>query len=72
MGSVQRMLRYYRGFNTRKNFILKLKRWCIRNVWPLCVNLADVVLSTSQMAKYAGDDPAKEFIIGTEAGLIIG
>lgn len=32
--------------------------------------LADVVLSTSQMARYAKEDPAKEFIIGTESGLI--
>ena len=43
-------------------------------VHPEClasvVNLADVVISTSQMAKYVKDDPAKEFIIGTEAGLI--
>jgi len=43
-------------------------------VHPEClasvVALADVVLSTSQMAKYAKEDPAKEFIIGTEAGLL--
>lgn len=43
-------------------------------VHPEClaavVALADVVLSTSQMAKYAKEDPAKEFIIGTESGLI--
>ena len=32
--------------------------------------LADVVLSTSQMAKYVKEDPGKEFIIGTESGLI--
>ena len=32
--------------------------------------LADVVLSTSQMAKYVKEDPADEFIIGTESGLI--
>ncbi|MFH1281258.1 MAG: quinolinate synthase NadA [Candidatus Omnitrophota bacterium] len=43
-------------------------------VHPEClasvVALADVVLSTSQMAKYAKEYPAKEFIIGTESGLI--
>ncbi|MDD5130020.1 MAG: quinolinate synthase NadA [Candidatus Omnitrophica bacterium] len=43
-------------------------------VHPEClaavVSLADVVLSTSQMAKYVKDDPAKEFIIGTESGLL--
>jgi len=37
---------------------------------PAVVALADVILSTSQMAKYAKEDPAKEFIIGTESGLI--
>ncbi len=43
-------------------------------VHPEClasvVALADVVLSTSQMAKYVQEDPAKEFIVGTESGLI--
>ena len=43
-------------------------------VHPEClasvVALADLVLSTSQMAKYVQDDSAKEFIIGTESGLI--
>ena len=43
-------------------------------VHPEClasvVALADVVLSTSQMAKYVKEDLAREFIIGTEAGLI--
>jgi quinolinate synthase len=43
-------------------------------VHPEClasvVALADVVLSTSQMAKYAKEDSAREFIVGTEAGLI--
>jgi len=37
---------------------------------PSVVALADAVLSTSQMAKYAKDNPAKEFIVGTEAGLV--
>lgn len=43
-------------------------------VHPEClasvVVLADAVLSTSQMAKYVKEDPAKEFIVGTESGLI--
>jgi quinolinate synthase len=43
-------------------------------VHPEClasvVALADVVLSTSQMAKYAKENPGKEFIVGTEAGLV--
>jgi len=37
---------------------------------PEVVNMADVVLSTSQMCKYAKESTAKEFIIGTEAGLV--
>ncbi len=37
---------------------------------PQVVALADVVLSTSQMAKYAKEDPADEFIVGTESGLL--
>ncbi|MBU0547337.1 MAG: quinolinate synthase NadA [Candidatus Omnitrophica bacterium] len=43
-------------------------------VHPECLSsvvaLADVVLSTSQMGKYAKDNPAKEFIVGTESGLV--
>ena len=43
-------------------------------VHPECLSsvvaLADVVLSTSQMGKYAKESPAKEFIVGTEAGLV--
>jgi len=43
-------------------------------VHPECLSsvvaLADVVLSTSQMGKYAKENPAKEFIVGTEAGLV--
>ncbi|MEI6831131.1 MAG: quinolinate synthase NadA [Candidatus Omnitrophota bacterium] len=43
-------------------------------VHPEClasvVSLADAVLSTSQMSKYAAANPAKEFIVGTELGLI--
>ena len=34
------------------------------------VALADVVLSTSMMAKYAKESDAKEFIVGTETGII--
>ncbi len=43
-------------------------------VHPECLSsvvaLADAVLSTSQMSKYARENPAKEFIVGTESGLI--
>jgi len=37
---------------------------------PQVVAMADAVLSTSRMAKYAKETDAKEFIIGTEVGLI--
>jgi len=37
---------------------------------PQVVSLADEVLSTSQMAKFAKASEAKEFIVGTEVGLI--
>ncbi len=37
---------------------------------PQVVALADAVVSTSQMAKYAKENEAKEFIVGTEVGLI--
>ena len=43
-------------------------------VHPECLSsvvaLADAALSTSQMSKYAKENPAKEFIVGTEIGLI--
>jgi len=43
-------------------------------VHPECLSsvaaLADAVLSTSQMSKYAKESPAKEFIVGTEVGLV--
>ena len=43
-------------------------------VHPECLSsvvaLADAVLSTSQMSKYAQENPAKEFIVGTESGLV--
>ncbi|MBP7215862.1 MAG: quinolinate synthase NadA [Candidatus Omnitrophica bacterium] len=37
---------------------------------PSVVALADVALSTSQMSKYARETEVKEFIVGTEVGLI--
>jgi quinolinate synthase len=37
---------------------------------PQVVALADAVLSTSQMAKFAKETDAKEIIVGTEVGLI--
>jgi quinolinate synthase len=37
---------------------------------PQVVAMADAVLSTSQMAKFAKENPSKEFIVGTEAGLV--
>lgn len=37
---------------------------------PSVVAMADTVLSTSQMARFAKENPAKEFIVGTEAGLV--
>ena len=43
-------------------------------VHPECtaevVALADAVLSTSQMTRYVKENPAKTFLIGTEAGLL--
>ncbi|MDZ4168094.1 MAG: quinolinate synthase NadA [Coriobacteriia bacterium] len=37
---------------------------------PDVVDLADAVLSTSQMLAFAADDPADEFVVVTESGLI--
>jgi quinolinate synthase len=37
---------------------------------PEVVSLADAVLSTSQMAKFAKESEAEEFIVGTEVGLL--
>jgi len=37
---------------------------------PSVANLADAVLSTSQMGKFANTSDAKEIIVGTEVGLI--
>jgi len=43
-------------------------------VHPECtaevIAIADAVLSTSQMARYVKENPAKKFLIGTEEGLI--
>src|SRR3989338_3084160 len=37
---------------------------------PSVVALADAVLSTSKMCRFAGETPAREIIVGTEVGLI--
>lgn len=37
---------------------------------PAACALADAILSTSQMVKFAQETPAKEIIVGTETGLI--
>ncbi len=37
---------------------------------PVVVSMADTVLSTSKMCKFAKETDAKEFIVGTEVGLI--
>ncbi len=37
---------------------------------PEVVSLADAVLSTSQMARFARETPAREIIVGTEVGLV--
>ena len=39
---------------------------------PEVVDLADAVLSTSQMLSFAADSPASEFVVVTEAGLLHG
>ena len=38
-------------------------------VEPVC-NLADEILSTGGMCRYAGTDDINEFIVGTESGII--
>ncbi|MDD5464837.1 MAG: quinolinate synthase NadA [Candidatus Omnitrophica bacterium] len=53
-----------------KKFHPKAKVMVHPECLPSVVALADAVLSTSQMAKYARENPAKEFIVGTEAGLV--
>ncbi|MCK9594304.1 MAG: quinolinate synthase NadA [Candidatus Omnitrophica bacterium] len=37
---------------------------------PEAVAMADAVLSTSQMGKFAAENDAKEFIVGTEVGVV--
>jgi quinolinate synthase len=37
---------------------------------PQVINVADAVLSTSKMCEYAKNSKAKEFIVGTEVGII--
>lgn len=53
-----------------KKFHPKAKVMVHPECLPSVVALADVVLSTSQMAKFAKESPAKEFIVGTESGLV--
>ena len=53
-----------------KKFHPKAKVMVHPECLPAVVALADTVLSTSQMAKFAKENPAKEFIVGTEAGLV--
>jgi len=56
--------------NREKKFHPQAKVMVHPECLPQVVAMADVVLSTSQMCKYAKEDSAKEFIIGTEAGLV--
>lgn len=53
-----------------KKFHPKAKVMVHPECLPSVVALADAVLSTSQMAKFAKENPAREFIVGTEAGLV--
>ncbi|MDD5166298.1 MAG: quinolinate synthase NadA [Candidatus Omnitrophica bacterium] len=53
-----------------KKFHPKAKVMVHPECLPSVVALADAVLSTSQMAKFAKETDAKEMIIGTEVGLI--
>lgn len=53
-----------------KKFHPKAKVMVHPECLPAVVAAADAVLSTSQMGKFAKENPAKEFIIGTEAGLV--
>jgi quinolinate synthase len=39
---------------------------------PEVIDLADAVLSTSQMLSFAEENPAREFIVVTESGLLHG
>lgn len=56
--------------NREKKFHPKAKVMVHPECLPSVVALADAVLSTSQMAKFARESPAKEFIVSTEAGLV--
>ncbi len=53
-----------------KNFHPKAKVIVHPECLPSVTALADAVLSTSQMCKFAHDTQAKEIIVGTEVGLI--
>ncbi len=56
--------------NREKQFHPQAKVMVHPECLPSAVAQADAVLSTSQMAKYAKETDAKEFIVGTEVGLI--
>ncbi|MBN1914071.1 MAG: quinolinate synthase NadA [Candidatus Omnitrophica bacterium] len=53
-----------------KEFHPKAKVMVHPECLPSVVAMADAVLSTSKMAQYAKESPDREFIIGTEVGLI--
>jgi len=53
-----------------KNFHPRAKVMVHPECLPQVVAMADAVLSTSSMGKFARENPAKEFIVGTEVGLI--
>ncbi|MFH0828257.1 MAG: quinolinate synthase NadA [Candidatus Omnitrophota bacterium] len=53
-----------------KKFHPKAKVMVHPECLPAVVAMADAVLSTSQMCKFAKDSLAKEFIVGTETGII--
>ena len=53
-----------------KGFHPKAKVMVHPECLPQVVDMADAVLSTSQMGKYALENHAKEFIVGTEVGLV--
>jgi len=54
----------------KKKFHPKAKVMVHPECLPAVVALADEVLSTSKMVKFAKESDAKEFIVGTEVGLI--
>lgn len=53
-----------------KNFHPEAKVMVHPECLPSVIALADAVLSTSGMSKYARTSPAREFIVGTEVGMI--